>query len=199
MRLQLGKERAMGASTPEQVEHLIGLGFHKAAGYSEGGFDTHAGRPESKDAILVVSELMVPIAKQCELLGINNKLELYQLATHRNVVPLPEKFLYWCYDIDDGRRMKGFAPEEAIQKLSDGKRFPAHTSLVLAIIRLDIQIISGNHRIDVGGSRIEKDLIPAVLLANGHPDHERPTLSSTRLSEKKGYSTYGMASYSRVK
>ncbi|TSC82258.1 MAG: hypothetical protein G01um101419_612 [Parcubacteria group bacterium Gr01-1014_19] len=189
----------MGASTPAQVEYLIELRFHEAAGWSEGDLETIAGRPESKDAILVVSELMVPIAKQCQLSGVNNRLRSHQLATHKNVAPLPEKLLYWCYDIDDGRKMKGFAPEEAIQKLSDEKRFPAHTALVLAIIRMDIQIISGNHRIDVGGSRIERDLIPAILLANGHPEHDRPTLSSTPLSEKKGYSTYGMASYAKAK
>lgn len=188
----------MGASTPEQVEQLIRLGFHKAAGWSAEELDTCADRPDKTGGILVISELMIPIAKQCELLGITNKLNFEQLITHENTVPLPKRFMYWCYGIDDGRAMKNLAPEEAIQKLSDGKRFPAHTALVLAIFRMDIHLLAFTHRIDIGGSRVEKDYVPALLLANGHPCSDMPHLSSAKLSSK-GSIAYGMASFERAK
>lgn len=187
----------MGASTPAQVEELVKLGFHKAAGCSAEDLDSYAGRPENKSGILVVSELFVPIAKQCELLGITNKLKLDQLETHENTVPLPARRLYWCYGIDDGRAMKGLPPEEAILRLSDKKRFPAHTALVLAIFRMDLCLVSLTHRIDIGGSRVEKSYVPALLLANGHPSSDTPHLSSSPLSAK-GSVAYGMASFERV-
>lgn len=191
----------MGASTPEQVEELIKLGFHKAAGWSADEFDTCAGHSDKEErtgGILVVSELMVPIAKQCELLGITNKLDFNQLITHENTAPLPKKFLYWCYGIDDGRKLTGLPPEEAIQKLSDGKRFPAHTALVLAIFRMDIQLLAFTHRIDIGGSRVEGNYVPALLLANGHPCADMPHLSSAKLSST-GSIAYGMASFEKAK
>ncbi len=189
----------MGASTPEQVDHLISLGFPEVAGYSQHEFEMYAGRPENKKAILVVSELMVTIPIQCKLLGIDNRLEMKQLGTHENTVPLPKnKGIYWCYGIDDGRAMKGLSPEQAIQQLSDSKRFPAHTALVLAIFRMDIHLISDNHRIDIGGSRVESDFVPALLLANGRPLNEHPVLTSAKLSEKAN-PNYGMASFEYAK
>lgn len=188
----------MGATTPKQVAELVEKGFSEAARVSDGDFESHAGQPESKSGILVVSELLIPIPVQCKLLGIDNRLTLDQLATHANTVPLPKRLLYWCYGIDDGRAMKGFSPEQAIQKLSDSKRFPAHTALVLAIFRMDIQVINGNHRIDIGGSRIEGGLAPVLLLANGHPATDHPVLSSAPLSAA-GKPTYGMASFEKAK
>lgn len=188
----------MGASTPEQVENLIRLKFHEAAGWSSGDVETSAGRPESPNGILVVSELFLPIAKQCELLGIDNRLTIGMLDQHKNISVVPEKFFYWCYGIDDGRAMVGLSPEKAISQLADTGRFPATTALVLAIFREDIHVISGNHRIDVGGSRIEGDLIPTLQIGNGTAREHRPVLSSTRLVSA-GKPTYGMASYARAK
>lgn len=192
----------MGASTPEQVEHLIKLGFPEVAGYSQHEFEMRAGRPENSAGILVVSELLVTIPQQCKILGINNKLTLEQLITHENTVPLPKKFLYWCYEIDDGGAVKGFAPEQAIQQLSDSRRFPAHTALVLAIFRRNPAVIGKDKegkdkRIDIGGSRIEGSLIPAFLMGNGSTREHQPMLSSTRLDEA-GKETYGMPSFEKA-
>ncbi|MDO8467060.1 MAG: DUF5701 family protein [bacterium] len=186
----------MGPTTPMQVEKLIKLQFHEAAGITEGEFEECAGKPKV-GGILVISETFISLTKQCALLGIVSRLEMRQLQAHENVVPLPKKFMYWCYGIDDGRAMRGISPETAIQKLSDSRRFPAHTALVLAIFREDIHVINENTRIDVGGSRIEKNLIPALLLGNGSVREHHPTLSSSELSSA-GKPTYGMASFERA-
>lgn len=197
----------MGPSTPLQVMNLVRLGFHEAAGMSEEDFEECAGKPrrkevggvwESEGGVLVVSENFISIPKQCALLGAMNRLTVHQLQTHENTVPLPKnKFMYWCYGIDDGRKMKGLPPEQAIQRLSDNKRFPAHTALVIAIFREDIHAISETSRIDIGGSRIERDLVPALLLGNGNVREHRPTLSSSPLSSA-GKPTYGMASFEKA-
>ncbi len=188
----------MGASTPEQVENLIRMGFHEAAGWDAGSLEASAGRPDEPGGILVVSELFLGIAKQCELMGIDNRLTIAMMEAHENISVVPQKYFYWCYGIDDGRAMIDLSPGKAIGQLADAGRFPAVTALVLAIFREDLHVISGNHRIDVGGSRIEKDLIPTLQIGNGCARDHRPILSSTRLASV-GKPTYGMASYLRAK
>ncbi len=186
----------MGPSTPEQVLKLIRLKFHEAAGMAESEFEDCVGEAKV-GGILVVSQDFICITKQCALLGIVNKLTMGQLQTHENVVPLPKKYMYWCYGIDDGRATRNISPETNIQRLSDSRRFPAPTALVLAIFREDIHVISETSRIDVGGSRIEGDLIPALLMGNGSVREHHPALSSSPLSSA-GKPTYGMASFEKA-
>ena len=126
----------MGVSTPEQVEELIKLGLHKAIGCHEAELEACAGRPpEKKGWLLVVSEKALIFPKQCELIGIQCSLSLSDLEKHKNIISVPEKFLFWVFGVDDGRAMRNKGPDEVVHELKEKNRYPATTAIVLAIFR----------------------------------------------------------------
>lgn len=190
----------MGPSTPEQVEELIKLKFHEAAGMSESDFEDCAGRPKDRDAktILVVSQNFICISKQCALLGIVNKLPGVWLQTLEDIVELPKKkFLYWCYGVEDGTANRGTSAERNLQQISVSHLLPAHLALALAIFRRNRAVIAGSNRLDVGGSRINGNLLPALLMGNGSAREHNPTLASSEISSNARPS-YGMPLFERA-
>lgn len=138
----------------DQFQKLIELGFHEAAGFSESEFEKYIPIPKRENGLLVVSERCLNIAKQCECLGIRNEIFLDH---HRNTVEIPPTFLYWRYDVDDGRTTKGLPNHISLEQFKEKKRFPAVTVEVLAIYRENPNVIKVSHFIDALGSEVSKD------------------------------------------
>lgn len=183
----------------KQVENLIKLGFHEAAGLSELELRSYILPPKRESALLIVSEKCLNIAKQCELLEIKNNIFLDH---HFNKAEVPPTFFYWRYDVDDGRTTKGVPTHVALEQFRNKNRLPAITAEILAIYRENPDVIKVSHFIDALGSEVCKgdDLASTpTLLLDGEIDLKRkmPQLKiycRVDTDKEKGYELWGAAS-----
>ena len=184
-----------------QVERLISLGFHSAAGFTKEEFETLSPEPKKENALLVVSETCVNICHQLKLVGqrieggIRNDLffERFSVNDHHNVVVVPRGLLYWIYYPDDGRSMLNLSTAEALTKLEKHGRRPCTTVEVLAMFRENPGILTDGerrHNIDAPGSRLGEDLMINLFLEERE---QRITLAAVNPSET-GYNRWGAAS-----
>jgi len=102
-----------------QIENLRKLGFFDAAGVDIAGLVNYPGDyagvsgEASLPAYLVIPEHIVSLAKQCELLKIDCRLDIYNIA-NRYPTTYPER-IYWIFEVE----VHGAEPVHKDCKISD--------------------------------------------------------------------------------
>ncbi len=125
--------------------------------------------PDLKPRSLLVDYRM-PINKQCSLLGIYNWLNL---DYHKDLHPKPQGRWGWICGVEDGKKMLGKSPNQAIEEFGRNNRRGLMTVEGLALLRENLDLFK-DHFIDFSGSRCESPLrVPYGYLDDGG----RPVLS----------------------
>ncbi len=150
---------AVLAACDTQVKRLVELKFHEAAKLTAEEFSALASAPNSADALLVVNEDFVPIAKQCELLEVA-VVESFDFEKHSNLAAVSAEKLYWRYGLEPGKTTRGLTVAKAREQLKRGNRMPATTAEVLAIFAQNPKILSGESGLDAAGSVYDGERSP---------------------------------------
>lgn len=158
-----------------QLQRLIDLGFQKAAGMSESEFRLLVPEAPSEDALLVVNETLVPLAKQCELLGVSVPDWIDLTANHVNLISVPDKPLYWRTGLKSGKETLGMSVVSALQWMEKNNRRPASTSEVLAIYCQFPDFLK-SHNMDAAGSGYANGTNPYLCLQDRESKNKYPFL-----------------------
>jgi hypothetical protein len=113
-------------------------------------FSALASVPESADATLIVSENLLDIAKQCELLGVK-LIDGFESQKHSNFEDAPGK-IYWRYGLEPGKATRGMPVEKVRHFLERKSRRPATTVEVLAIYAHNSKLLTEGVNLDAAGS-----------------------------------------------
>jgi len=156
-----------------QLDNLRRCGYPLPA-YDEVAFEI----PFSEELKLKLGPALLvdyetPIAKQCQLLGIENYLNL---THHKDWGMKPRSRWGWIYEVDDGRKVLGRSPNNVIEEFNRNKRRGLMTVEGLALYRENPDLLL-NHFVDLIGSRYfrTEDVCVPHLHLNGN-ELNRPSL-----------------------
>lgn len=150
----------------QQINRLMDLGFDAEAGLSREEFVSLVTVPRSADALLIVNENCISIAKQCELLGVRQSLDM---SKHNNAEKLPLAKFYWVYDVDAGWGASGVSVLESRRMFHNNGRRAATTVEILALYRQDSKLLNAL-MIDAAGSTYGAGRNPYLWLNDGVPE-----------------------------
>lgn len=171
-----------------QIGRLIEVGYPAAAGMTEDEFKKLVPIPESIDgAVLAVSAGLVPVAKQCELLGITDTVG----SDMWDVNDASDARVYWRYGADDGERTRGMSVARARRKFKDDGRVSANIAETLAVHRENPDTTTA-FGIDAPGSACSEGRNPYLW----YNDEKKRLELGMGLSDR-GHPRWGSASFAK--
>ena len=114
-------------------------------------------------------DYQTPVGSQCQLLGIRNYL--VDFNRHMDQHPKPQGRWGWIYGVENGKKMLGRLPNQAIEEFKKNNRRGLMTVEGFALIRENPKLLK-DHYIDLSGSRYDKfcDNVPGLYLSEGQPE-----------------------------
>jgi len=175
----------------EQVRKLMKCGFPTILKMTVDDFAKLVPLPESTDyPVLVVSASLVPIATQCQLLGVTNLVDV----EIRDIEKVPEGSVYWRYGTDDGAASRGMGESVVWCRpwLAHDGCVLANAAEILAIHREYPDTVQQGFGIDAPGSTCKPALCPYLW----YNEAKKRVELATRPSDEEKFD-WGSASFAK--